>query len=536
MPTQISLRDVTVTRGERLLLDDVSLTVRPGERIGVVGENGAGKTTLLHLLAGLERPDSGSAFTAADRGAGLLAQTPRLPPGSTVQEAIDDSLSELRTMERKLRESETGLGTADSAALAAYGNLLTTFELRGGYEADSRVEKAMHGLGLAHLGWDRKLGSLSGGEQARLGIACLIAASPEVMLLDEPTNHLDGAALDWLEDALLSHSGTVIAVSHDRVFLERVATAVLEVDSDRRTVVRHGGGYAGFLAEQSAARQRWEQSYAQWCEETTQLEEYTATTAHGVAAGRGMKDNNKMAYDRAGGRVQASVSGRIRNARKRLERLREEPVPRPPDPLRFTARPAAGAAEGELVSLTGVRVGDRLAVDRLSVAAGEKLLIHGGNGAGKSTLLRVMAGVLEPDAGCVVRKGGIGYLAQEIPAHRPTERVLAAFGRGLPLTDDEQAELLLSYGLFRPRDLRVPVGSLSAGQRRRLALARLLARPADLLLLDEPANHLALGLVQELEEALALWQGALVVVSHDRLLRRRFTGGIRRMEAGKLLE
>lgn len=180
------------------------------------------------------------------------------------------------------------------------------------------------------------------------------------------------------------------------------------------------------------------------------------------------------------------MSGRVRNARKRLDRLRARPVPRPPDPLRFAALPTAGATGGELVSLTDLRVGGRLAVDRLSVAAADRLLIHGGNGAGKSTLLRVMAGVLEPDTGRVVRRGAIGYLAQEIPVHRPVESVLTAFGRGLPLTDDEQAELLLSYGLFRSRDLRVPVGSLSAGQRRRLALARLLARPADLLLLDEP--------------------------------------------------
>ncbi|WP_353962449.1 MULTISPECIES: ATP-binding cassette domain-containing protein [unclassified Streptomyces] len=211
-----------------------------------MGENGAGKTTLLGLLAGLERPDSGEAFTASDGSTGLLAQTPRLPPDSAVQDVIDDALAELRTMEQKLREAEAALGTAGRAALAAYGDLLTAFELRGGCEADARVDKAMHGLGLARIGPARRLGSLSGGEQARLGIACLIAASPEVMLLDEPTHHLDGAALDWLEGALLSYRGTVIAVSHDRIFLERVTTAVLEVDSDRRTVVRYGGGYEGF--------------------------------------------------------------------------------------------------------------------------------------------------------------------------------------------------------------------------------------------------------------------------------------------------
>ncbi|MFE5939668.1 ribosomal protection-like ABC-F family protein [Streptomyces sp. NPDC056470] len=534
LPTQISLHDVTVSRGERLLLDRISLTVRPGERIGIVGENGAGKSTLLRLLAGLEAPDEGEVTTLAEGGTGMLAQTPRLSADHTVGDVIDDALADLRTLERRLRESEATLAAAGAKELDAYGELLTLFELRGGYEADARVDKAMHGLGLASIGRERLLGSLSGGEQARLGIACAVAAAPEVLLLDEPTNHLDEQALDWLEEALLAHRGTVVAVSHDRVFLERVVTSVLEVDADRRTVVRYGDGYAGFRAERAAARQRWEQEYEAWHEETARLEAYATTTAHGVALGRSIKDNNKMAYDRAGGRVQASVSGRVRNAQERLRRLRAEPVAKPPRPLTFAARPVAGGAEGEVISLTAVRVADRLAVDRLTVRAGEKLLIHGGNGAGKSTLLRVMAGLIEPDGGEVRRSGRIGFLAQEIPAHRPAERVLSTFGRGLALTEDEQRELLLSYGLFRPGDLHVPVGSLSAGQRRRLALARLLARPVDLLLLDEPANHLALGLVEELEEALEQWAGALVVVSHDRQLRRRFTGAIRRMDAGRL--
>lgn len=524
MPAQLSLRGVSVSRGDRLLLDDVSLSVRSGERVGIVGENGAGKSTLLALLAGTEQPDGGTVVATADGGVGHLRQTPELPPDSTVGDAVDAALAGLRAMERRLRELESVLGSAGPAALVEYGDLLGAFETRGGYEADARVDKALHGLGLSHVPRERRLGSLSGGEQARLGLACLLAAAPEVMLLDEPTNHLDGAALAWLEDTLRAHPGTVVAVSHDRMFLQRVATAVIEVDADRRTLVRYGGGYPGFVAERAAARRRWEQAYEQWCAETEALGEAAATVARCVAPGRARTDGNKMAYDRDRGRVQSSVSARIRNARERLRRLQEHPVPRPPDPLRFAARPAAGSETGPLVALDAVRVGERLAVGSLRIEAGERLLVHGANGAGKSTLLRVIAGAETPDAGTVVRRGRIGYLAQEIPAGRPAERLLEAFRRGLPGTPDEQRELLLSFGLLRERDLHVPVGALSAGQRRRLGLARLLARPADLLLLDEPANHLALGLVEELEQALAEWTGALVVVSHDRTLKERFTG------------
>ncbi|MFH8684355.1 ABC-F family ATP-binding cassette domain-containing protein [Streptomyces lydicus] len=524
MPTQISLHDLTKTCGDRLLFDGASLSIRPGERAGVVGENGAGKSTLLRLIAGTERPDDGRVVLHADGGVGYLAQTPDLPPQHTVQDAIDVALADLRGMERRLRVLERELGEAPPGRLAEYGDLLTLFELRGGYEADARVEKALHALGLEGLGRERLLGSLSGGEQARLGLACLISAAPEVMLLDEPTNHLDAAALDWLEEALLAHRGTVLAVSHDRLFLQRIATSIVEVDADRRSIVRHGEGYGTFVAAKAAARRHWEQEYARWCEQIAQLTDFADGAARGVAQGRAMKDNNKMAYDRDKGRVQASVAGRVRNAQERLRRLRESPVPRPPEPLRFTAAPDRGEADGTLVRLDGVRVGDRLSVDSLTVAAGERLLVHGANGAGKTTLLRVLAGVTAPDGGTVVRRGRIGFLAQEIPVSRPAQPLLAAFGLGLAGDAEELTDRLLSFGLFRERDLQVPVGALSAGQRRRLALARLLARPADLLLLDEPTNHLALGLVEELEAALAAWTGALVVVTHDRLLRRRFGG------------
>ncbi|WP_406707921.1 ATP-binding cassette domain-containing protein [Streptomyces halobius] len=283
MPTQISLRDVTKSYADQPLFDGVSLSIRPGDRIGIVGENGAGKSTLLRIIAGAEQPDEGHVVLRADGGIGYLGQTPDLPPDHMVQDAIDTALADLRDMERRLRTLEAGLDRASPQQLDEYGDLLTLFELRGGYEADARVDKALYGLGLDRVDHDRPLGTLSGGEQARLGLACLIAASPEVMLLDEPTNHLDAAALDWLEDALLTRRGTVLAVSHDRLFLQRVATAMIEVDADRRAVVRYGGGYRTLVAARAAARRRWEQDYDRWREQIAQLTDFAAVTAHSVA-------------------------------------------------------------------------------------------------------------------------------------------------------------------------------------------------------------------------------------------------------------
>ncbi|HEV2783670.1 MAG TPA: ABC-F family ATP-binding cassette domain-containing protein [Actinophytocola sp.] len=532
MSTQLTLRVVSKSYGDRRLFDAVSLTVRPGERVGIVGENGAGKSTLLRLLAGFEEPDDGEVVVVAG-SLGHLAQTPTLPPHRTVRDAVDRALADLRRLEHELRAAEARLAEVGPAGLARYGDLLTEFELRGGYDADAHVDRAMHALGLTGVGRDRTLGSLSGGELARLGLACLLAARPEVLLLDEPTNHLDAHGLTWLEDQLRGHPGTVVAVSHDRLFLERVATAIVEVDGDRRTLARYGDGYAGYLAEKAAARRRWEQAHRRWTDEVRQLTAYAATTAHRVAPDRPMKDRNKPAYDRDRERVQSSISMRVRNAQERLRRLREDPVPRPPDPLRFAARLSGGTAE-PVVAARGILVAGRLRVEELTVGGRDRLLVYGPNGAGKTTLLRVLAGDLTPDRGEVRRRGRIGYLAQEIPVGRPDRSLLSAYAEGRQGDADEHAAALLQLGLFRPDDLRVPVGALSAGQRRRLALARLLSTEVDLLLLDEPTNHLSPALVEELEEALGGFAGAVLAVSHDRRLRRRFAGTQRELRAGHL--
>ncbi|MDA3627061.1 ABC-F family ATP-binding cassette domain-containing protein [Saccharopolyspora sp. WRP15-2] len=530
MPTQITALAVSKSFHGRPVLDAVTCSLAAGERTGIIGENGSGKSTLLRLFAGRERPDGGEVLVRAEGGVGYLAQDERLPPQLTVQHVIDRSLGELRAIEQRMRGLEAAIAAGDEAGLAEYGELTTTFELRGGYDADARVERALHGLGLGLVDRDRAVGGLSGGEQVRLRLAAVLAAGPEVLLLDEPTNHLDDDALDWLEQHLRARRGTTVAVSHDRVFLERVATSLLEVDADRHRVVRYGNGYAGFRAEKAAARERWVQDRAQWEAETDRLREVAATSARNVAPGRAMQDNNKMAYDRAGGRVQRSLASRVRNAEERLRRLLADPVPVPPERLSFTAAPQAGDVRGAVLDATDIAVAGRLARTSVALAAGERLLITGPNGAGKTTLLRVLAGDLAPDRGTVTRSGRIGYLAQEPDPAVPGETLLAAFASGLPGEPAEHAERLLSLGLFASAQLTTRVENLSSGQRQRLALARLVSEPADVLLLDEPTNHLSPDLVEELETALADYRGALVIVSHDRQLRRRWRGARRAMQ------
>lgn len=522
MPTQITARGITKSYADRLVLDAVTCSFPVGQRTGIIGENGSGKTTLLRLLAGREQPDHGEVIVSADGGMGYLAQEIVLPQQWTVQAIIDDALSEFRLIEARMRRLESAMADCDEAVLVEYGRLMTVFELRGGYDADARVQRVLSGLGLGWLRRDRVVGSLSGGEQVRLQLAAVLAASPEVLLLDEPTNHLDDQALTWLEDHLRARRGTTVAVSHDRVFLERVATTLIEVDADRRTLARYGTGYSGYLVEKAAARQRWMQAYERWQADVGRLREAAATTARRVAPNRAMTDRNKMAYDRARGRVQQSLASRVRNAEERLHRLLDAPVPAPPTPLRFTPALHASRVRGVVLDAMAVAVTGRLRTTSLALKAGERLLITGPNGAGKTTLLRVLAGELDPDAGQITRRGRVGYLPQQVAVGGVDETVLTAFARGRDDTAEAHTERLMSLGLFTRDQLGVPLTKLSTGQRQRLTLARLVTDPVDVLLLDEPTNHLSLALVEELETALEDYTGALVIVSHDRRLRQRW--------------
>ncbi|MET7527049.1 ribosomal protection-like ABC-F family protein [Streptomyces sp. 900116325] len=534
---QLTLKDVSKAYGDRTVLDQVSLTVRPGDRVGVIGENGSGKSTLLRLMAGAEKPDTGDVSVRFHAGIGHLSQTLALGAAHTLQDTVDAALAEVRELERRIRAAETELATSETpseAELAAYGDLLTAYEERDGYRADARADAALHGLGIGHLTRDRSLGTLSGGEQSRLALACVLASAPELLLLDEPTNHLDLPATNWLEDHLRAHRGTLVVVTHDRAFLERTTTVILEVDRDLRSVARYGDGWDGYRSAKAAARRRWAQDHQAWLDELTRTQELVDATGRRLA-GTGKDPHEGWGKHRRS--HEAKLSGQVRAARTRLDELRRSPVPAPPRPLRFTAELTVAADGGPhqepLAELDSIVVGDRLDLPAWQVTAGQRLVVTGPNGAGKTTLLRVLAGDLRPDRGTVRRRARIGYLPQELPA-RPTRRtLLATFAAGRPGHPETWAEHLLALGLFRPEDLTVPVAALSVGQQRRLAIARLVTRPADLLVLDEPTNHIALDLVEELEAALAQYTGAVVVVSHDRSFRSRFTGDRLELRAGR---
>ncbi|MEU6996706.1 TlrC/CarA/OleB/SrmB family ABC-F type ribosomal protection protein [Nonomuraea sp. NPDC046570] len=540
--SQLTLHDVTKSYGDQIVLDRASLTIKPGEKVGVVGDNGSGKSTLLRIIAGQERLDGGEMTVHAPGGVGYLAQTLDLPFDATVQDAVDLALTDLRELEAHMREAEAVLERGTRARFDTsreaedYASLVERYEARGGYQADVRVGVALHGLGLPYLGRGRRLGTLSGGERARLALAATLASQPELLLLDEPTNDLDDQAIGWLEGHLRAHRGTVVVVTHDRVFLEWLTDTVVEVAAGQ--VFRYGDGYDGYLAAKAAERRRRMREYDEWREELARNKRLAASNVARLDAIPRKVPLSVFGHGgfRARGRGHGAMV-RIRNAKERVERLTAAPVTPPPDPLVLTARIAGGSdtrAGEPAAELTGVRVGDRLDVPFLLIPPGERLLVTGPNGAGKSTLIRVLAGELRSDAGVVRVPGRVGHLRQEGTPWAPELTVVQAFRQGRTGDADEHAEKLLSLGLFTPADLRRRVGELSYGQRRRIELARLASEPVDLLLLDEPTNHLSPALVEELEEALTGYQGALVIVTHDRRTRSRFAGSRLVLREGRI--
>jgi len=523
----LTARDVSKAYGDRVVLDGIDLTAHPGVPLGLVGENGSGKSTLLRLLAGVGAADTGEVTRPSD--VGYLPQHPAFPVGSTVADVLAATLAPLHDAAPRLERLAAALASAaGNPCEDEYGTLLDWCVLHDVWDADRRTQVAVARLGLDAVDTATPVHALSGGERSRLALAAHLARRPGCLLLDEPTNHLDDHALAFLEELVVTLPGVVVVASHDRTFLENTCGQIVDLDpshfgTDGEGGNRFGGSYAEHLSGRRAARRRWEAAYARQQHELDLLRRVATTTARDVAHDRPPRDNDKFIHHAKGQNVARAVSRRVRDAQRRVEALEESRVPKPPRPLRLAVPAASALQPTRVASVRDLVVAGRLEVAHLDVDTTAPLLVTGANGSGKSTLLGVLAGAVAPTSGSAqVRARRVGLLPQDVTFARPERTARAVYlrlaGAAVPLTD---------LGLLHPRDVDRPVGVLSLGQQRRLALAVLLAQRPDLLLLDEPTNHISLTLAEELEEAVQCSPAAVVVATHDRWLRSRWTGPVR---------
>ena len=525
----IVARGIDRSYGDRRILTGVDVTVPPGARVGLIGENGVGKSTLLRILAGVETADAGDVTRPARTG--ILWQEAPVDEHATVGHLLDGYTAELVGIREEFEAAAAALDDTP-ATHERYERALDAAERAEVWAMDARRDEILEAMGVARLGLTTSIAAVSGGQRSRVALAGLLLGRLDALVLDEPTNHLDDDAVAYLVGQLRTWAGPVIFASHDRAFLDEVATELVDLDPDRaRTATRYGGTFTDYLDEKRRERERWEQQHRAEQDELARLTRVASTTARSVAPGRGPRDSDGFIHAFKGARVQSAVSRRVKDAERRRDALEADAVRKPPPVLRFAGIPSGSTpVEGTLIDVTDLRIPGRLAVERLTVAAGDRLLITGVNGAGKSTLLGVLAGEVNAQSAVTRRKGlRVGLLRQDVrfadADATPRDIYRAAVGE-----QRSEAVPLAELGLLPGRALDIPVSALSVGQQRRLALATVIANPPHLLLLDEPSNHLSLALAVELEEALQSSPGAVVVASHDRWLRRRWVGRVLRLE------
>ncbi|MER5973588.1 ABC-F family ATP-binding cassette domain-containing protein [Streptomyces sp. NPDC002055] len=523
MTATLVAKDLAAGHGERSLFTGLDLVVAPGDVIGLVGVNGAGKSTLLRLLAGLDTPEHGSLRLSPPTAAvGHLPQEPERRPGETVRDFLARRTG-VAAAQRALDTATQALMDGAPGADDAYAEGLDRWLGLGGADLEERTEEVMEQLNLT-IGPDQPMTSLSGGQAARAGLASLLLSRYDVFLLDEPTNDLDLDGLERLEAFVTGLRAGTVVVSHDREFLTRTVTGVLELDLAQQQVNLYGGGYGAYLEEREIARQHARQEFEEYAGNRASLEA-RARMQRGWMD-KGVKNARRKAgdNDKIGRKFRSEASekqaAKARQTQRMIERLDVVEEPRKEWELRMeiAAAPRAGAVVATLDGAVAHRGPFALGPVDLQIDWADRVAITGANGSGKSTLLAALLGRLPLDTGRAALGPGVvvGEVDQARALFLGDTPLLEAFGAAVP--DMEPADvrtLLAKFGLKAAHVLR-PASTLSPGERTRAGLALLQGRGVNLLVLDEPTNHLDLPAIEQLESALAGYEGTLLLVTHDR--------------------
>ena len=501
---------------EKKILNGLSFQVDSGERVGLLGKNGAGKTTLFRMLTGELEPDEGEIQLGAGRRVGLISQIPVYPAGYTVEDVLRSAFARMYRMKDEMDALALAMeqGASDETTLRRYGELNARFEGLGGWDTDTAVNKVANGLSIPQDMRQREFDCLSGGEKTRVNLGRLILEDTDILLLDEPTNHLDLQATEWLEEYLRKFRGTVVTISHDRYFLDRTVTRIIEIQDGKAEF--YSGNYSFYAIEKE---RRYQERMKQYLKEQAKIQqlEKAAEQMH-LWAFMGNDALHKRAF----------------SMEKRIERMRTTQKPTKARKLeaRFQSREFKGDEVLQIKGLAKSFGEKHLFSDvYLRCEGGERIALLGENGTGKTTLLNILTGSEKPDSGSVRLGPSVkaAYLPQVIHFDHPERSILDTMLYELDITPQSARNRLAAYQ-FTGEDVFKKVSVLSGGELSRLRLCMLMDESINLLILDEPTNHLDIDSREWLEEAVEAFDGTLLFVSHDRYFINRFATRVWELE------
>lgn len=519
---QISLQNVSRSFGSEAIFSDVTAKIEDHDRIGLVGPNGTGKTTLLRVICGELEPDDGSGEIArgADLSIGYQKQNCGLSFEGTIWQEMQSVFADVYALERRMKELQERMAQENTPALAEeYRRTEDAFLARDGYQIEVKIKTVLTGMGFAEHGFDKCVDKLSGGEQTRLAIAKLLLEAPSLLILDEPTNHLDFATLSWLEDYLASYKGALLVVSHDRYFLDKLCNKIWELEDG--TLWEYKGNYTAYTRQREEQDTRQKKLYEQQQAERAKLEDYVARNL-----------------------VRASTTKMAQSRQKMLERL--EPIEKPHRRLKppkihleFETEPVKDVLDVEGLTIavgSGERERVLLSSAEFNIQRGDKVAIIGPNGSGKTTLLRTLLSAQPPIKGRITWGRGVkrSYYDQGSDHLDQSLTVLDTMWKAYPRLYETPLRTTLGAMGLTGEDAHRLVGQLSGGERARLKLAIICLAGSNVLVLDEPTNHLDLPSKEVLQQALAEYEGTLIIVSHDRYLLDRVPNRIFAIEQGAL--